>query len=67
MIVAQKDPPVIRRRPKSLRERTRNKKWKAGRSPPGPGPIEDSIGARAQVENIDWARAWRSFQPWGPY
>ncbi len=50
----------------SLHQRTR-RKGNADRIPPGQGVIEDPIDKQAPGENADWARAWRSFQSWGPY
>lgn len=49
----------------SLHQRTR-RKGNAGKSAAKQGLIDDPIDKRAPGEIADWARAWRSFQPWGP-
>jgi len=66
MIVTREVRLLLRRCFKSLHPRTR-KKGDAGRFSPRQGPIENSIDKRAQGENTDWARPWRSFQSWGTY
>ncbi len=50
----------------SLHQRKR-RKGNAGRSSAKQGLFDDPIYKRAPGEIADWARAWRSFQPWGPY
>lgn len=50
----------------SLHQRT-CRKVNAGKSSAKQGLIDDPIDKRALGEIADWARAWRSFQPWGPY
>jgi hypothetical protein len=43
------------------------KKGNAGRFAGKQGLIDDPIDKRAAGDIAEWARAWRSFQPWGPY
>lgn len=55
----------VNRYVESLHQRTR-RKGNAGKSAAKQGLIDDPIDKRAPGEIADWARAWRSFQPWGP-
>lgn len=66
MIVAREVRLLIGRCIRVLHQHT-SKKGNADGFPPSQVLIEKSIDKRAQGENTDWARAWRSFQPWGPY
>jgi hypothetical protein len=64
MIVTRAIRVLINRCVESLHQ-PRRKKGNAGRFSPRQGPIESSIDKRAQGENTDWVRPWRSFQSWG--
>lgn len=64
MIVTRAIRVLINRCVESLHQ-PRRKKGNVGRFSPRQGLIESSIDKRAQGENTDWVRPWRSFQSWG--
>ena len=66
MIVTRAIRVLINRCVESLHQR-RRRKGNVGRSSAKQGLIDDPIDKRAPGEIADWARGWRSFQPWGPY
>jgi len=66
MIVTRARRVLINRCVESPHQRGR-KKGNAGRSLAKQGLIDNPIDKRVPGEIADWVRAWRSFQPWGPY